>query len=403
MKKGQVAIEYLMIVGFVLVVLIPGLVVYYNYTSSSQDKITTSKADKIAQEVVDAVDSVYYYGEGSQNTMTIDLPENVEYIYFEGKEMTIGIALENGDITEIVRASDVQMEGTIYNTPGKKDIIIKAFADKVVVNSIEEKIGLLIRNLDETEGIKIDGFTGTCSDNGEISITACKSENCDGVNYPLGAIAYYEGPGFIYGDQGDGLEEVYPIQIGINSLCTANAKDYLTLKYDDNKQSRVYLPAGSSLTLYVGSDGSTYYDAGLKNLAQETLVSNKLPLLLKDLDFEAGITPSGFVDGSGSGSCMIMVYPSSSNPDETLGSYHLYFSSYSPGESLITLKPMAVSATGCNIAEGGYIILKKPEDENPIKVYFPTIGSPSSAPFFIAEDGSTYTNAELTNIAKAAP
>jgi hypothetical protein len=81
----------LLIKIFVLVVLIPSIAIYYRYSSESQESVAYTKADQIAQSIVDAVNSVYYYGEGSQNVLTIDVPDRVSFIEFTGKEMIIGI------------------------------------------------------------------------------------------------------------------------------------------------------------------------------------------------------------------------------------------------------------------------------------------------------------------------
>ena len=50
-----------------------------------------------------------------------------------------------------------------------------------------------------------------------------------------------------------------------NPPVTFKAGDYVTLVFDSSPKLAVYLPAflGISLTLYIASDGSTFYDAGL--------------------------------------------------------------------------------------------------------------------------------------------
>jgi hypothetical protein len=62
---------------------------------------------------------------------------------------------------------------------------------------------------------------------------------------------------------------------GAMSACTGmnftlTAMDTLTLLFDGGKKLQVYLPAfmGTSLTLYIASDGSTYYDAALTMVAR---------------------------------------------------------------------------------------------------------------------------------------
>jgi hypothetical protein len=50
-----------------------------------------------------------------------------------------------------------------------------------------------------------------------------------------------------------------------NPAITFNADDYVTLTFDGGKKVSAYLPMtmGTSLSLYVATDGSTFYDAAL--------------------------------------------------------------------------------------------------------------------------------------------
>jgi len=60
--KTQAATEYIMVVGFVIVILIPGIYLYVKYSSESQDSITNAKIEAISNEIIKASDLVYSYG-----------------------------------------------------------------------------------------------------------------------------------------------------------------------------------------------------------------------------------------------------------------------------------------------------------------------------------------------------
>ncbi len=69
----------------------------------------------------------------------------------------------------------------------------------------------------------------------------------------------------------------------------AQTGDNLFITYDGGQKKHVYLPPLSTFTeLYVGSDGSTYYDAGLTQTAQEALPPTPTPTLTP----EGYLTPS---------------------------------------------------------------------------------------------------------------
>jgi hypothetical protein len=55
-----------------------------------------------------------------------------------------------------------------------------------------------------------------------------------------------------------------------NPSVTFTATDYITLTFDGGKKVLAYLPAftGTSLTLYIASDGSTFRDAALTMVAR---------------------------------------------------------------------------------------------------------------------------------------
>jgi hypothetical protein len=55
-----------------------------------------------------------------------------------------------------------------------------------------------------------------------------------------------------------------------NPAVTFTASDTITLQFDGGKKLVVLLPAfmGTSLTLYIATDGSTYYDAALTQPAR---------------------------------------------------------------------------------------------------------------------------------------
>ena len=83
-KRGQVASEYLGIVIIVLIILIPVLILYIRYSGETRDAVTSSKIDSIANELSKTANQVYVYGEGTQNSISVSFPENIDYIEMGG-------------------------------------------------------------------------------------------------------------------------------------------------------------------------------------------------------------------------------------------------------------------------------------------------------------------------------
>lgn len=132
-SKIQAATEYLMIVGFVIVILVPGIYLYMKYSQESQDSIINAKVDAITNEIIKAAEQVYSYGEGSQTKLTIDLPKSVKLIEFQDNEVIFTVVNSKGAESEIAKVASVKLEGVISLIPGTKSISIKSFGDFVSV------------------------------------------------------------------------------------------------------------------------------------------------------------------------------------------------------------------------------------------------------------------------------
>jgi len=73
------------------------------------------------------------------------------------------------------------------------------------------------------------------------------------------------------------MKRISGVSVTVSALAVAGAftltaMDTLTLLFDGSKKLQVYLPAfmgtTQTLTLYIASDGSTYYDAALTMVAR---------------------------------------------------------------------------------------------------------------------------------------
>lgn len=80
MKKNQVAMEFLMITGFFLLIIIPTIFYFYSYTQESTIDVELSKAEAVGNAMIETAEKVYYYGRYSRLTLTIDLPAGVTKI-----------------------------------------------------------------------------------------------------------------------------------------------------------------------------------------------------------------------------------------------------------------------------------------------------------------------------------
>ena len=109
MKLGQGAFEYVLVVGIAMLLLVPGAILFYNYSTRSSDELMRSKIDMIGNDILDSVEKVYYIGENSWETIKVDMPENVRWIYvLNNYELIIEYESHIG-VSEAVFFSDINM------------------------------------------------------------------------------------------------------------------------------------------------------------------------------------------------------------------------------------------------------------------------------------------------------
>ncbi len=130
--KSQVSFEYLLIMGFVTIMLIPLTILYYTYTSNSSDEIITSQVNQIANKIVDAAEYVYFLGEPSQTTIKAYIPNKIVGASLDNKEVLFNVSVKGG-VTEIVQLSSVNLIGKLPKQQGRYTITLKAINASVEI------------------------------------------------------------------------------------------------------------------------------------------------------------------------------------------------------------------------------------------------------------------------------
>ncbi len=133
-KEAQISVEYLVIIGFVTVVTIPLIMIYYTFTQESNEEIASSQISQISKKIVDAAESVYYVGEPSQTTLRINMPDNVLVINFSsGKEVVFRVRSGTGE-ADIVQTTSVNISGNLSTNKGTYIVTVKAMPNYVNVS-----------------------------------------------------------------------------------------------------------------------------------------------------------------------------------------------------------------------------------------------------------------------------
>ena len=123
--KSQISVEYMLIMGFAVLITLPLLLIYYTYISDTSDAVATSQALQIARNIVDASESVYYLGKPSQTTLKLNFPDRIYSTNLSSRELVFKIKTKNG-ITDIVQVSDVNISGSLPISQGIHTITVTA-------------------------------------------------------------------------------------------------------------------------------------------------------------------------------------------------------------------------------------------------------------------------------------
>ncbi len=125
-KDAQISVEYMFLIGFATVITIPLIIIYQSFIHESSVEITSSQINQVAQNVVDAAESVYYLGEPSQTTIKANIPGNIVSADLSaGYEVVFKIRDKSG-MVDIVRNSAVNITGSLPVNKGTYTITVKA-------------------------------------------------------------------------------------------------------------------------------------------------------------------------------------------------------------------------------------------------------------------------------------
>jgi len=127
--KGQSSIEYLMIIGVILLIIIP--IFYYAFSSSSSD-VRINQANSVVEVLKGAANTVYSIGPGSKKYVWITVPDGVVNSNIDGDEISLKINLY-GDLSDVFSNTKPNVTGQIPIIEGRYQIPVEMLDSGVVV------------------------------------------------------------------------------------------------------------------------------------------------------------------------------------------------------------------------------------------------------------------------------
>jgi uncharacterized protein (UPF0333 family) len=132
--KAQVSMEYMILVGFLVVITIPLILVYNTQYRGTSQQIISNQADQIGQKIADTAESIYYLGQPSKTTLKIYMPQQINQTLIMNNSIVFYI-LWKGGTSEVVKVSDVPVQGSISSSSGIHYITLQSVGSYVNISS----------------------------------------------------------------------------------------------------------------------------------------------------------------------------------------------------------------------------------------------------------------------------
>jgi len=129
--------EYMVVVGFTLLMLLPIIAIYGIEKESMREQVNLRQAQNIARKIVDASETTYYLGKPARTTLKIYMPPDVVDVTFDNREVVFFMQA-GSSVTEVPPpVSSVNLSGNISLRQGIQYIEIAADVYQVNISNKE--------------------------------------------------------------------------------------------------------------------------------------------------------------------------------------------------------------------------------------------------------------------------
>ncbi|MFH1591716.1 MAG: hypothetical protein ABIC95_07385 [archaeon] len=133
--KAQVSMEYMVVIGFSLMLLIPILIAFYMQTNDLADSVNMNIARDATQEIIEHAELVYYLGSPSMIELQIRVPEKINNISLIGRQVTFEVDTQAG-LTDVFSIGTVNLTGDILPHSGKRTLRLQATGNTVNITEV---------------------------------------------------------------------------------------------------------------------------------------------------------------------------------------------------------------------------------------------------------------------------
>lgn len=124
-RGGQVSIEFLIVTGFSLLLLIPIILLFGTQSSAIRTELVEAQAQEAGQALVNSAERVYYAGPPSQEVVRVTFPDYVQSIQIRNSSVIITIQGDS-QYDMVVPSSVPLIETTLPSGQGVARIQVRA-------------------------------------------------------------------------------------------------------------------------------------------------------------------------------------------------------------------------------------------------------------------------------------
>jgi uncharacterized protein (UPF0333 family) len=132
--RAQVSMEYILITAFSLLVVMPLIVLFFQYSQTYNDDITANQANKIMDELLNAAQTIHYLGEPSQKTLSLYFPNNIDQITFADGYFSMKIDSGSHEY-DLYRAAAINFTGNLSTSYGVHVIRVRAVNNTINIRA----------------------------------------------------------------------------------------------------------------------------------------------------------------------------------------------------------------------------------------------------------------------------
>jgi len=133
-RKAQFSIEYLMMMGFALMLLIPIIVLFASESQNMKSDIAVSQLNQVAMKIADKAEEVYYQGQPSRTTIKVSIPQGVKNITFSNNEIIFNFLNPDNVVLQVEQDTPINVTGNISSNAGIHFIQIESEGEYVLVS-----------------------------------------------------------------------------------------------------------------------------------------------------------------------------------------------------------------------------------------------------------------------------